>query len=175
MHILAGILLIAGVAIFWMWRIRNASILFREAVYAVEEAFLALRRFGFRRKVNRNPLDHVADPRVAAAGILAAFANMDSALCQEEIAGIERVCRRAFSCGAEEARDLGIHGRWLIQNSEANMGEVIRRLTRSLAGRLDPAEKRQLAEMVAEVARIESGRISPSQQAALDQMVRRLS
>lgn len=175
MHILAGVLVIAGIALFWLWRIRTASILFREAVNALEEGILALRRLGFRRKVNRNPLDHVDDPRVAAAGILVAFANMDGALCQEEIAGIERVCRRAFSCSAEEARDLGIHGRWLIQNSEANMGEVIRRLTRCLAGRLDPAEKRQLAAMVEEIARIEGGQISPSQQAALDQMVRQLS
>ena len=164
MHILAGLLAVAGIVFFVLWRLRNAAAAAQDVIEVADDVRAAMRRFGFRQEAHQNPLDGIEDPRIAAAGILAAFAYMDSAFSQAEIAGIEAACAEAFDCDAEEARHLCAYGRWLVQQSQGNMGEVIRRLARNLEGRLTAQERRQLLGMVETLARIDGGEFSEAQE-----------
>ena len=74
MHILIALLGVAVGAGIWIWRLRIAA---KATLDTASDIHAAVRRFGYRRKANVNPLDGVEDARLAAAGILAAFANMD--------------------------------------------------------------------------------------------------
>ncbi len=175
MHYVLGILGVVGIALFWLWRMRNAASAARDVVEVADDVRAAVRRFGYRRKANQNPLDGIEDARLAAAGVLAAFANMDGAFSREEIAAIKDACRSAFGCDAGEAEQIGAYGRWLVQQSAGNMDEVIRRLARNLVGSLDAAEKRQLLDMVRQIASIEGGGLSDSQLDALERLQRQLA
>jgi uncharacterized tellurite resistance protein B-like protein len=173
MHIVLAVLAaVAGIG-FWIWRAHMAARAASDLLETADDIRAAVRRFGYRRKANVNPLDGIEDARLAAAGILAAFASMDGALSREEIAAIAGECGAAFSAEAQEAEQITAYGRWLIQQS-ANMDEVVRRLGRSLETRLDAAEKRQLLAMIERVGGIEGGGLSDSQRYALDSLARQL-
>ena len=170
MHILLAILGIAIGIGLWLWRARLAA---KAAIDTADDIRAAVRRFGFNRKANANPLDGIDDARLAAAGILAAFANMDGGVGREEIASIAEECRRAFGCDAEEAAQIGAYGRWLVQQS-SNMDEAVRRLARNLEGKLTDVEKDQLMGMIERVASVEEGALSNAQRYTLDQLTRQL-
>jgi len=171
MHILIAVL---GVAIgigLWLWRARLAA---KAAIDTADDIRAAVRRFGYRRKANTNPLDGIDDPRLAAAGILAAFASMDGGIGREEIASIAEECRRGFQTDAGEAEQIGAYGRWLVQQS-TNMDEAVRRLARNLEGKLTDVEKDQLMGMIERVASVEEGALSEAQRCTLDQLARQLT
>ena len=174
MHILLALAGIATVVGIWLWRAHTASRAAGELLETADDIRAALRRFGYRRKANVNPLDGIDDPRLAAAGILAAFAKMDGMVGREEIAAIARECGAAFHCETAEAEQIGAYGRWLVQQS-ANMDEAVRRLARNLEGKLDEAEKDQLMEMIERVASIDGGSLSDGQRSSLGQLARQLN
>ena len=175
MHILLGILGVVGVVVFWLWRMRNAATAARDVVEVADDMRAAVRRFGYRRKANQNPLDGIEDPRLAAAGILTAFANMDGALSREEITAIEGACKAAFGCDLAEAEQVAAYGRWLVQQSAGNMDEVIRRLARNLVGKLDREEVRELLALVEEVSGVDGGTLSDAQRDTFERLERQLA
>ncbi len=174
MHIILALAGVAAVVGVWLWRAHTAARAAGELMDTADDVRAALRRFGYRRKANVNPLDGIDDSRLAATGILAAFANMDGGVGREEIAAIARECAAAFHCDAAEAEQIGAYGRWLIQQS-GNMDEAVRRLARNLEGKLTEAEKDQLMEMITRVASIDGGELSDSQRYTLGQLARQLN
>lgn len=170
MHILLAILGVAVGVGFWLWRARTAA---NAAIETADDIRAAVRRFGYHRKSKVNPLDGIEDARLAAAGILAAFANIDGALSREEIAAMVAECAAAFDADTAEAEQVVAYGRWLIQQS-GNMDETIRRLARNLETKLSAAEKQQLLAMVERVAALEGGGLSDSQKYSLDLLARQL-
>jgi len=173
MHILLAVLAAAAGIGFWLWRAHTAARAASDLLETADDIRAAVRRFGFNRKAKGNPLDGIADARLAAAGILAAFANMDGGLGRQEIAAIAEECRRAFHAEAEEAQQIGAYGRWLAQQS-ANMDETVRRLARNLETKLTGEEKEQLFGMIERVASIEGGGLSDGQRRTLENLARQL-
>ena len=173
MHVLLAVLGIAAGIGIWIWRARNAASAASELVDVADDLRAAVRRFGFNRKANVNPLDDIEDVRLAGAGILVAFANMDDVLSREEIAAIARECGTAFEVETAEAEQITAYGRWLIQQSN-NMDEAIRRLGRNLETKLSAAEKQQLFGMIERVAGLEGGGLSDAQRYAMVQLSRQL-
>jgi len=171
MGIVAALLaLIAGVG-FWMYRARDAADTARSVLDMASDAKAAARRFGYTRKLNKNPLDTVDDPRLSAAGILVGVAKLDGDLSREQVEGITRACIEGFGVDAAEAGDMTAFGRWLSQHGEPE--EVIRRLVRGLRGHMDAERSASLFEMMESVAHIEGGAPSDRQNETFD-MVRRL-
>jgi len=173
MHILLVVLAVAvGVGV-WIWRAQMAARAASDLIDTADDIRAALRRFGYRRKANVNPLDGIDDPRLAAAGILAAFVKMDGDLGREEIAAIARECAAAFHADADEAGQIGAYGRWLVQQS-SNMDEAVRRLARNLETKVTAEEREQLLGMIERVASIDGGGLSDAQRYSLDQLARQL-
>jgi len=169
-HILLAVLGIAvGIGV-WLWRARIAA---NAVVETADDIRAAVRRFGYHRKSKASPLDGIDDARLAAAGILVAFANMDGALSREEIAAVAAECAQAFEAEAAEAEQIVAYGRWLIQQS-ANMDEAIRRLARNLETKLTASEKQELLAMAERIAAIEDGGLSGAQRYSLDLLARQL-
>ena len=173
MHILLAVLAAAAGIGFWLWRIHMAARAASDLLETADDIRAAVRRFGYRRKTKGSPLDGIDDARLAAAGILAAFANMDGGLGRQEIAAIAEECRRAFHAEAAEAEQICAYGRWLVQQS-ANMDETVRRLARNLESKLTGPEKEQLFAMIERVASIDGGTLSEGQRRTLDSLARQL-
>lgn len=173
MHILLAVLAAAAGIGFWLWRAHMAARAASDLLETADDIRAAVRRFGFNRKAKTSPHDGIADARLAAAGILAAFANMDGGLGREEVAAIAEECRRAFKCDPKDAAQIGAYGRWLAQQS-ANMDETVRRLARNLQGKLTAEEKEQLFGMIERVASINGGGLTEGQRRTLDAMARQL-
>ena len=85
--VLAVLAALAGIG-FWIWRAHMAARAASDLLETADDIRAAVRRFGYRRKTNTNPLDGIEDARLAAAGILCAFANMDGGIGSAEIAAI---------------------------------------------------------------------------------------
>jgi len=173
MHIVLAVLAAAAGIGFWIWRAHMAARAASDLLETADDIRAAVRRFGFNRKSKGSPLDGIEDARLAAAGILAAFANMDGGLGRAEVAAIAEECRRAFHAEATEAEQIGAYGRWLVQQS-ANMDETVRRLARNLDTKLTGAEKEQLFGMIERVASIDGGGLSDAQRFTLDSLGRQL-
>lgn len=165
MHIFLGFLAVIGFAIYWIWKIRNAAAVAKDVVEVADDVRAAVRRFGYRRHADQHPLDAVEDPRLAAAGILAAIAKMDGDYTREQMTMIQNECIRVFEASSKEAEDFAAGGRWLAQQL-SNPDEVIRRLARKLSGTLAPAESTQLLAMVERVASVEGDGVSDPQRLA---------
>lgn len=174
MHIVLAVLAAAAGIGFWIWRARMAARAASDLLETADDIRAAVRRFGYRRKSNTNPLDGIEDARLAAAGILCAFANMDGGIGSAEVTAIAEECRRAFKTEADEATQIGAYGRWLAQQS-ANMDETVRRLARNLESKLTGEEKEQLFGMIERVASIEGGGLSDGQRRTLENLARQLA
>jgi len=161
--------LAAGVGI-WMYRARNAADAAQSVFEMASDAKAAARRFGYRRKNNKSPLDTVDDPRLSAAGMLVAIAKLDGDISRDQVERITRECIETFEVGAAEGADMTAIGRWLSQQGEPE--EVLRRLARSMRGSLDADRLESLYGMLERVASVEGGEVSERQTSAIE-MVRR--
>jgi uncharacterized tellurite resistance protein B-like protein len=131
MHIILGILGALSVAMIWYWRLKTAREAAGELAGAADDVRLAIRRFGYLRKHKTHPADCVEDPRLAAAGIVAAIAAMDAPLSQAEIDRLTAEAGAIFGVTPAEAVDIAAFGRWVA--GQCNTPEdAVRRLVKRL-------------------------------------------
>ena len=173
MHILIGLLTLLGVVAVWIWRARAAADASREIVDAASDARAALRRYGYRRKAGQHPADSVDDPRLAAAGIMAALARMDGDVTAEQSNALRVECRASFRVGQQEADDMAAYGRWLASQTP-QPSELIRRLTRIIREQAPREAHQDLLRMMERIASVEGGGPSELQAEAIQQVKRGL-
>ncbi len=162
MHILLGLAAVVGGIIFWIWRIRNTASAAKEMIEVADDVRAAVRRFGYRRSADKNPLETIEDPRLAAAGVLASVAKMDGDYSRKQMTVIQQECARVFQASDKDAEQIAAYGRWLAQQSD-NTDEVIRRLTTCLSKTLAQKERQEFLGMVERVSAVEGGGASDSQ------------
>lgn len=148
---------VAGLGV-WMIRARAATEAAKGALDVADDVRAAIRRFGYKRSTRGNPLDGIEDTRLSAAGMMWAVARLDGDTTREQNDRITRECVETFEVDAAEATDIAAYGRWLAQQGESE--EVMRRLARSLRGKLDSAQQESLLAMLERIASVEGG--SPS-------------
>jgi len=137
MHIL--VLIIGAIlgAAYWFHRAKAAKEAAGDLLGAANDVRLAARRLGFQRKTNKHPFDQITDPRIAAAGIAAALASMDSPLTEAEINTMTLETQVILKAESSEADDIAAFGRWLAGQG-GTPDEAVRKLSKitlSLAGR----------------------------------------
>lgn len=162
MHILLGLAAVVGGIVFWIWRMKTTASAAKEVIEVADDVRAAVRRFGYRRSADKNPLETVDDPRLAAVGVLASVAKMDGDYTREQMTAIQEECARVFAASNKDAEQIAAYGRWLAQQSD-NPEEVIRRLTGCLSKSLGPAERQEFLGMVERVSAVEGGGASDAQ------------
>jgi uncharacterized membrane protein YebE (DUF533 family) len=115
MHVLAAIGAALGVALFFLWRMQQASNAARDVANAADEVHGFFRRWSWRRKANVHPLDLVEDPREAATAMMVIVAQTDGALTDKERGAILAQVSEHFGATSRQADELLARGRWLVQ------------------------------------------------------------
>ena len=98
---------------------------------------LAARRFGFKQKANVHPIDTVEDPRLAAAGIVAATAQMDGLWDKSIASAMVRQAQSVFDVDLNEAEEIVVFARWIAEQG-GTLHESVRRLARRLKKLVGP-------------------------------------
>jgi uncharacterized tellurite resistance protein B-like protein len=151
MHIVAVLGAVLGVAALILFRLHQATRAARDIADAADEARGLFRRWGWRRKQLRNPLDGVEDAREAAAAMMVATAQSDGAITERERMVLTAEFAKRFGATERQAGDLLARARWLVQD-RADAGEVFRRLTPVILRACGPTERSDLIEMLEAVA-----------------------
>lgn len=114
MPFLIALLGIAVAVYFFVIRARNAAHIADDLVDMANDARLAARRFGFRRRSNVHPVEDIDNPDLALAAAALAFHELDGPATQDTHDRLKLAYRKHLGLdedGAEEARVLA---RWLI-------------------------------------------------------------
>ncbi len=152
MHIIAIIGAVLGVAALVLFRMQQAANAARDIADAADEARGLFRRWGWRRRQLKSPLDAVDDAREAAAAMMVAAAQSDGAISERERAAIAGEMTRHFGATARQAEELLARGRWMVQD-RTDAGEVFRRLTPLIVRVCTPTERADLIGMLETVAK----------------------
>jgi uncharacterized tellurite resistance protein B-like protein len=151
MHVLAAIGAVLGVLIFVLFRMQQAANAARDIADAADDARGLFRRWGWRRKFAKNPLDTVDDARDAASAMMVAAAQSDGSITERERAAITAEMVRRFDATQRQAEELFARARWVVQDRN-DAGEVFRRLTPVIRRTCGPTERSDLIDMLRAVA-----------------------
>jgi uncharacterized tellurite resistance protein B-like protein len=151
MHILAILGAVVGVLLFALFRMQQAANATRDIVDAADEARGLFRRWSWRRKHLKHPLDTVDDAREAAAAMMVAVAQSDGGVTERERAAITAEMIKRFDATPGQAEALLARARWLVKDS-ADAAEVFRRLTPVIQRTCGASERSDLIEMLDAVA-----------------------
>ena len=167
MHILLALIGIVGAVAVWYWRAKMAREAAGDLLDAANDARLAARRFAYRRRTDKHPADCVEDPRLAAAGIVAAIASMDAPLSQAEIDALTTEARIVFKTDRGEAEDIAAFGRWI--SGQCNTpAEAVRRLTKVVHASAGEGAGTDLLAMIEKVATADGGALGADEAASMD-------
>ena len=156
MHIIAILGAVLGVLFLVLLRMQQAAHAARDLADAADEARGLFRRWGWRRKQLRHPLDAVDDAREAAAAMMVAAAQWDGGITERERSAIVAEMGKHFGATPQQAEALLARARWLVQD-RTDAGEVFRRLTPVVLRTCGPQERSDLVEMLRSVAASEDG------------------
>ena len=159
----------AGLSL-WIWRAQRMKEGAERAVEMADDVRAAVRRFGYKRRTDKSPLELVDDPRLAAAGVLIATARLDGDLSREQREAVEGACARTFQLDAGEAAEIVAYGRWLNQQGEAE--EVARKLSRRLNELVEPPQRSEVLSLALGISAVEGGMASERQRSVLDALAR---
>lgn len=151
MHILAILGAVVGVLLLVLFRMQQAANAARDVVDVADDARGLLRRWSWRRKHAKHPLDTIDDAREAAAAMMVVTAQADGSMTERERVAIAAEMTRRFGATPEQAEQLLARARWLVQD-RSDPGEVFRRLTPLILRTCGPTERSDLVEMLGVVA-----------------------
>ncbi|HEY1243203.1 MAG TPA: TerB family tellurite resistance protein [Hyphomicrobiaceae bacterium] len=156
MHIIAILGAVLGAVALILFRMQQATHAARDIVDAADEARGLFRRWGWRRKQLRHPLDAIEDAREAAATMMVAAAQCDGSITERERAAVTAEMGKRFGASERQAEELFARARWLVQD-RTDAGEVFRRLTPLILRTCGPTERSDVIEMLQAVASADGG------------------
>ncbi|MBX9590687.1 MAG: TerB family tellurite resistance protein [Hyphomonadaceae bacterium] len=151
MHILAILGAVLGVLLLVLFRMQQAANAARDVADAADAARGFFRRWGWRRKHAKHPLDTIEDAREAAAAMMVATAQADGSISERERAAIAAEMRKRFGATPQQAEELLARARWLVQDRN-DASEVFRRLTPLIVRTCGPKERADLIAMLSAIA-----------------------
>lgn len=154
MGIFAGLLAAIGVVGMLLWRLNQAAAATRGIAEAASDAHGFVRRLMWRRKSNKNPLDMITNPREAAAAMLAAVAQWDGAMTQDEMTAIKSQMMEHFGATQKQAAELLAGGRWLARDV-TDLGAFLKRASPAVVRVCSAPEKRDLIAMLDHIASLD--------------------
>lgn len=115
----------------WFW-VRNNP---RDAIHAAQDAVTTVRnaprKLAFRKQTNAHPVEGIDDPRIAICAIGQSFIELDDLPTADQRKKMHVQLRSVVGCTDEEADEMEILGRWLM-NQCKGPEQAITRLGRRL-------------------------------------------
>lgn len=171
MHIILGLLAIIAGVYFWLNRARNAAHIASDITDMAETALGAARRFGFRRKANKHPVESIDDPKLAIGGLATAFLELSGLPTKEEKEALVVGLQSALDVSHDDAQELTVLGHWFV-NSCGGAQAAVPRLAKRV-NKLDGDEGLTTSmQVIQHVAAAGDGVLSPTQAEALDEIKR---
>jgi hypothetical protein len=115
MHILVAIVSLLGIIGVILWRLHMATEAAKGLAETASDARGLVRRWRWQRKLARNPLDLIQDPREAAVAMMVAVAQSDGAMTDRERQVIVTELVARIGATERQAEELLAHGRWLTR------------------------------------------------------------
>ena len=167
MPIVMLILSVVGGAIWW-W-IRNNP---REALDTAQDVATTLknapRKLAFRRQTNAHPVEGIDDTRIASGAIAQAFVELDDLPTKDQRDMVQVMLRSKLRCDEEQAQEIEVLGRWLIEQCKGP-SQAITRLSRRLF-KIDGDASWEIIQDI--LSGLVSGELSPKQVNAIDDIRR---
>ena len=113
-------------AFFWAQRARNAAEVAKVLIEVPGEIKAAARRFGFKRRSNVHPVESIDEPKLAIAGIANAFFELGALPTQEQRREMMLQVQSVLEVSRDEAEELLVMGRWLVNECGSNEAGVLR-------------------------------------------------
>ncbi|PIB25070.1 hypothetical protein BFP76_03150 [Amylibacter kogurei] len=173
MHIILGLLAIAGALYFYVMRARNAAHMASELMDVANDVRLAARRFGFKRKMNVHPVEGLDDGNVAIAAIATAFLELDNLPTADQRDHFLVQLQSKFDLDHTSAEELAVLGRWLSDQCQSPSG-AITRITRRLYKLEGTPAFEPLLTLINDTMNAANSTLSDRQRDALDDIKRAL-
>jgi len=155
MHILLALLAVAGVVGIILWRLHMAAEAARGLTQAAEEAHGLFRRWKWRRKLAKDPLDLIQDRREAAVAMMVAIAQSDGAVTERERRTILAEVVQRFGATGQQAEEFLAHGRWIVRDVR-DVDRCLQKLAPMIQRTCTAEQVHELLEMLDRVAAAEA-------------------
>lgn len=171
MHIILALLAIGGAVYFWLNRARNAADIATDVADMAETAMGAARRFGFRRRANKHPVESIEDPKLAIGGLTTAFLELSGLPTKEEKEALVIGLQSALDLSHDDAQELTVLGHWFVNTCNGAQPAITRLAKRlnKLAGDEGLTTSMKVIQRIAETG---DGVLSPTQGESLDEIKR---
>ena len=154
MHIVVAIVTVLGIIGVVLWRLHMAAEAAKGLAETANDARGLFRRWRWQRKLARNPLDLIQDPREAAVAMMVAVAQSDGAMTDREQQAIKAELVARIGATERQAEELLAHGRWLTRDVR-DVDYCLDKLTPLIKRQCSPDQKRDMLEMLRSVASAE--------------------
>lgn len=114
MHILIGLAGLIGTVAFWMIRARMAANAASDIADLAGSVMGAARRFGFRRRHDKHPVECIDDTTLAAGALTVAFLDLGGSQTEEARTTHLLALQEHFVIDKATAEELLVMGNWLI-------------------------------------------------------------
>jgi len=172
MHILVAIVSVLGIIGVILWRLHMATEAAKGLAETASDARGLVRRWRWQRKLARNPLDLIQDPREAAVAMMVAVAQSDGAMTDRERQVIVTELVARIGATERQAEELLAHGRWLTRDVH-DIDYCFDKLAPLIKRQCSPEQHHDVLEMLHSVASVE-GRPGEIEGAALARVARAL-
>lgn len=164
MPVILAIIAAAGVALVWYTRARSAAQVASEVADIAETALGAARRFGFRRRANRHPVDSIEDPKLAVGGLATAFFELSGLPTAEEKQALLVGLQSTLDLTLADAEEMAILGHWFVGECGGAMPAVTR-LARQVSRMAGAEGLTQSMQVIDRIARAGGGLSAPQREA----------
>ncbi|MEO9863226.1 MAG: hypothetical protein ABJO29_07750 [Yoonia sp.] len=117
--------------LIWFWVRSNPRDALNVASDTVTTIRNAPRRLAFRRQTNVHPVESIDDPEVAVGTMAMAFIGLDDLPSKDQYDHLHLLLRSKLRCSEEDAKELQVYGRWVIQQCGGEV-EAFDRVARRL-------------------------------------------
>lgn len=126
MHIVLAVIGIVTAVYFFVIRARNAAEMTTELLDVADDVRAAARRFGFRRNKEMHPVEAIEDPNTAAATLATAYMELHGLPSEDTRAALNVALQSKLEIPKNEADDLMILGRWLMNECKGPQPAITR-------------------------------------------------
>lgn len=171
MPLLLALIGIAITAYVWFNRAQRVSHVAGDLINVAADVRNAARRFGFRKRANRHPVEGIDDPKLVIGAMATAFLELDDLPNAEARSLTDLSLRKHLNLDAATAQEITVLGRWFVEECKGPV-PAFPRLAKKLKVIDGAASFETLMAVLKDVAEAGGGAPSARQSDALTELAR---